>query len=81
MFRRDKDWLFTLLLLLLPFLRANTETPQLETTYLLPQKMQRGGWMIVNVRPGTHLSPTAMFPAFSILAGGFFTTVPPGKPD
>ena len=53
MFRRDKDWLFTLLLLLLPFLRANTETPQLETTYLLPQEMQRGGWLIVNVQPGT----------------------------
>ena len=37
--------------------------PQLEPTYLLPQEMQRGGWLIVNVQRGAHLSPTSRTPA------------------
>ena len=33
--------------------------PQLEPTYLLSQEMQREDWMIVNVQPEAHLSPTS----------------------
>ena len=33
--------------------------PQLAPTYLLPQEMQTGGWLIVNVQPGAHLCPTS----------------------
>ena len=63
MFTRDKDWLFTLLLFLLPFLRANRRLVVNSSTgvhYHLPQEMQRGGWLIVNFQPATSLSPTSV---------------------
>ena len=63
MFTKDKDWLFTLLLFLLPFLRANRRLVVNSSTgvhYHLPQEMQRGSWLIVNFQPAASLSPTSV---------------------
>ena len=53
MFLRDKDWLFTLFLLLLPT-GGWLWIPQLESTYLLLQEMHIVGWLIVKVQPGAQ---------------------------
>ena len=69
-FTRDKDWLFTLFLLLLPFWRTNWRliiNSLVEPSYLLPQEMQRGDWPIVKFQPRACLLPIA-------LPGGFANT-------
>ena len=63
MFTIDKDWLFTLFLLLLPFWRANRRLVVNSLTganLFLIQEMQRRGWLIVNVHPGAHPFPTSV---------------------
>ena len=68
-FIRDRHWLFTLVCCCFHF-REQTGgwlwISNLEPSYLLPQEMHRGGWLIGHFQLGAHLSPTSLSPCVSM---------------
>ena len=62
MFTREKDWLFTLFLLLLPFQRAIVNSSAGAHIALVSGNADRGP-AVVNVQLGTHLSPISRWAA------------------